>query len=617
MTIIGLTCALGCAGRSDSHVHNGVLDLSTVRLDEQTRLRLDGTWEFCFNRFVPPRASFPDQRFVQLPGYWNEQPEQSKTTEGQGFASYRLRVFLNPQDRNRTLALYIPHAFTAYRLFVNGVMIAQNGTPGETRELTRNEFLPLAASFRSETEETEILIYVANFTSDKGGFRQSLELGTEAGIVSYKQFLLSLDLFLIGSILAVSIYHLCLFFLRRSEVYALYFGLWSLDLILYKMTTGEYFIMMLFPSLPWPAMMKLFFLSMYLATPLFLAFVNAVYPEESNLYFVHFNTLVFGVLAVAVVVIDESWIEQTLIYAEALIVAACAFSFLVFLRAAFRRRDGALAFLFGFSLYFAAIINDILFERDVIRTEILAPAGMFGLLMSHSGALLKRFTRLLITVEAQQIELKRSVELKDQLYRSRLRSRRLEFEALKKSIQPHFLVNSLAAIRGWLIEDPAKSVSLLDDFAAEIRGMQSIVNRTRVPISSELTLCRAHLNVMGTRREKSYKIYVRGVSGNESIPPLIFHTMVENAFSHLDSENGTLVFFLVKQSANFDGEPTTVFLFVVKNTGKERSAKRKGAGLGLRYVMTRLEESYPGAWSLDQRKTARKHTVEIRIRGVH
>lgn len=607
MCVAVLVSGAHCRGTEphSPQVNAGKLDLSAHSL-ESGRVKLDGQWEFYFGEFVDAQAEKEPEsrRFSPLPGYWNEDP----TLPGTGFATYRMSIRMHPSDLETPLALYVPHAFTSYRLYVNGRIASENGAPGRTAVTSTGYFLPKTASFRTSGAVVDILIHVANHSSQKGGFRQSIELGREGEVLRHKQILVAQDLFVSGGILVIALYHFRLFLLRRSESYALFFSLAALMLVLYKLTTGEYFLVLLFPSMPWKWTLKVFFLSLYLAVPFFLAFVERIYPAEGRGPAVRILQTAFAVL-IGVILVRADWMEESLVFAEALIFLGCVYSIVVFVRAAQHKREGAGGFIGGFIFLFGTAINDTLFERDVIRTEIAAPLGIFVLLLSHSSILLQRFNRLLETVELQRTELTRTVALKQQLFRARIKSKRLELEMLKKAIQPHFLVNSLAAIRAWLLESPAAAGQLLDDFSAEMRAIQTIASRKSIPIHEELSLCAYHLRVMGARREKSYRFFVRGMDGGENVPPMIFHTMMENAFTHLDTENGSLHFFLIRSVL-----PGGVrFLFVVKNTSGRLPARKKGSGLGLRYVRARLEESYPGRWTAVSRPAKAGYCVEIQI----
>jgi LytS/YehU family sensor histidine kinase len=221
-----------------------------------------------------------------------------------------------------------------------------------------------------------------------------------------------------------------------------------------------------------------------------------------------------------------------------------------------------------------------------------------------------------LMVEKQREKEARNAALKQRLYRTGLRARRIELEMMKQSIQPHFLINTLAAIRAWLLENPSLAGRLLDDFSEEMRMIQTVAGRPKIPLSIELALCRRHLNVMEMRRENRYSLKTRGLTGEESIPPLIFHTMIENAFTHAAARHGDLRFYLWKRS-RIDADRATLithYRFAARgsDTAREES-KRKGAGTGLRYIKVRLQEAYPGGWSVQHGQTGPRYLFEIRI----
>lgn len=607
----------GC-GRSagEPAVVQGQMDLSNHELLDGQRIKLDGAWEFYHGQFLVS-GQFPQRTldFLSLPGYWNERGATVDEYPGHGFATYRAHLRLHPRDVKRRLALYVPHAFTSYQLYLNGELVSQSGKPGRTAQEATSRFLPQAAFFQSQSPDVEIVIHVANFTSLKGGFRQSIELGTEREIMSYKQMLLAQDLFLIGGMLVIALYHLYLYFLRRGESYALCFAGFVGTFLLYRITTGEYFIGMLFPGIQQPAVIKTFFFSLFTAPPLFVTLLLRIYPDETNRFIARMAQLTGAALVLSLLYPGTQLAEHLLLPAEIVILIVGVYCTAVLAFAFAHRREGATGFLLGFAFFFITVINDILFERDIIQTEVFAPLGLFVLLMADSLMLLRRFVGLIDTVEKQQAALVGAAELKERLTRARLQTKRMEFEMLKKAIQPHFLSNSLAAIRGWLLENPEKSANLLDDFAGEIALIQAMVGQKDVPLADEIRLCRLHLHVMEARREKIYSFRARGMTGHERVPPMIFHTMLENAFTHLDTENGSLRFSLRKTSSKSTTEVVSRFAFAVSNhdAGSIRQRKR-GNGIGLRYVQVRLEESFPGSWTLEQKRCRKGYLIRINIK---
>ncbi|TGL32292.1 7TM diverse intracellular signaling domain-containing protein, partial [Leptospira bourretii] len=82
-----------------------------------------------------------------------------------------------------------------------------------------------------------------------------------------KQVRLSLDIFLIASLFVISLYHFTLYLLKKNDQSLLYFSLYSFVSMVYKFTSGEFFLLILFPDFEWRWLIKIFFLSVYLTFP--------------------------------------------------------------------------------------------------------------------------------------------------------------------------------------------------------------------------------------------------------------------------------------------------------------------------------------------------------------
>ncbi len=191
---------------------------------------------------------------------------------------------------------------------------------------------------------------------------------------------------------------------------------------------------------------------------------------------------------------------------------------------------------------------------------------------------------------ALQIQLERS-----EARQARLTAARLEIDLLKKSMQPHFLMNTLTALAQTVEENPARAVKLIDDLADEFRRLSAMAGEKQVPLARELELCRAHLGVMRARTDMEWKLDAEGVDGTAPVPPALFLTLIENGFSHQRAHKGATTFTL--RAAVRDHGVRYTF---VSPGAVTPAAGRAAGGTGLRYVYARLEESFPGTWSLVQ-----------------
>ena len=176
---------------------------------------------------------------------------------------------------------------------------------------------------------------------------------------------------------------------------------------------------------------------------------------------------------------------------------------------------------------------------------------------------------------------------------AQLRSAHLENELLKKNINPHFLLNTLTSIIAWLRKDPKSAVKLIEALAEEFRMILQISSLKLIPIQQEIALCKAHLKIMSYRKGADYKIETVGIIEDESVPPMIIHTLIENGLTH-GYENKIKGTFILQRKKFTNG-----VLFILSHDGAFFNADQKeSTGFGMRYIKSRLEESYPNRWEL-------------------
>lgn len=176
-----------------------------------------------------------------------------------------------------------------------------------------------------------------------------------------------------------------------------------------------------------------------------------------------------------------------------------------------------------------------------------------------------------------------------------LRSSTLENQLLKRSLQPHFLFNSLMSLQEWIETCPEKAAHFVQALAEEFRSICQMSGNQLISIEEELAMCRSHLQIMGFRKHAKFELQTEGITGEEQIPPAIFHTLVENGLTHGYAERDRGRFILTKKQ---DSEGILYELF---NDGNSQTSlePRPQNGTGLKYVKSRLEESYPGKWELN------------------
>ncbi|MEM1056632.1 MAG: histidine kinase [Bacteroidota bacterium] len=240
------------------------------------------------------------------------------------------------------------------------------------------------------------------------------------------------------------------------------------------------------------------------------------------------------------------------------------------LGAVVHRKTGAGVALFGVSVCTAVLLA----TGDEFMDTTFFPA--FGVLLAG----------LLVSLGLQTRDTRRRFET------ARAEAVRLEAELLKKHLQPHFLMNSLTSVAEWIETDPTVGVRALEALAAELRALSDVSAEPLIPMSRELALCRAHLDVMGYRRDVRFDLDATGVDPDAPIPPAVLHTLVENAVTHNAYPPGHVQ--LTLRETRCEGRRRLTLRAPL--AGAAREAPEEGGGL--RYVRARLEESVDGPWSV-------------------
>ncbi len=410
--LIGLVSE-GAVAKTRPVADKGVMDLQAWDLNTDGTVNLDGEWEFYWDRLLSPDDFRQGERghgsaFISVPGYWDSFEIDGKPLGGIGVATFRLQI-KNLQP-NQLLALDIPLMHTAYTLWSNGRIISQNGSVGRSLEESIPQYLPKTPGFVSGDGTVELVLQVSNFHHHNGGIWQTLKLGTSQAVNTINQFRTAFDLFLLGAIFIMSIYHFGLFALRHKEGSTMFFGLVCL-LISFRLSVhGCTIFTVLFPGFSWQLLVKLDYLVLYFGLIFFSAFVQSLYPQEFSrkvLYVIMVPCLGFVLFTIAVpALIFTSY----LVYFQAVMGLSILYYMYVLIRAIIRKREGAVVVLGGFVVLTITLVNDVLYNHEIIHTADLVGAGLFMLIFSQSFVLSMRFSKAFVTVEELSANLEEKVK---------------------------------------------------------------------------------------------------------------------------------------------------------------------------------------------------------------
>lgn len=165
----------------------------------------------------------------------------------------------------------------------------------------------------------------------------------------------------------------------------------------------------------------------------------------------------------------------------------------------------------------------------------------------------------------------------------------LELNFLKAQVNPHFLFNTLNNLYGLIIqqrtEESAQTVSRLSDF---MRYTLHDSSERRVPLEKELDLISNYIELEQLRlNEVRVGVNIENDESIESIPPLLFLPLIENAFKYVEDQ-GPDNFIELDLTAH-KGELECR----IRNTFDPDQKSNDQGGLGLTNLKKRLNLLFP------------------------
>ena len=406
MVIMLMTLLLsGCStqySQFTARAQSGLLDLEQYHLTEDV-ISLDGEWEFYWNQLLEPGQINQGvlSSMVTFPSSWNKYQLEGEKVPGFGYATYRLR-FLTTEDQ--ILALKIPKVRTAYKLWINGEEIADAGVVGESIDTMTPQYKPQIVSFQSQSGENEIVIQMSNYHMQSGGLLSSILIGSEEALLSMRYKGLAYELFIFGALSMMGVYHLVLFFFRRKDKTALYFGIFGVLVAIRTLFIGESFAFFAFPDLSFAIARKMQTLTYYLGTPIIFLFFREMFP----VYFhekVARITLLIGSIYILVVIVTPVRI-YTAFNSIFQIGSIFLMGYIVLSLnrvAKNREKNSVLIILGGFALIFTGLMDIITLSpwisngwpallKELIKGEGNSSTGQLIFTILYSLLIAKKFT---------------------------------------------------------------------------------------------------------------------------------------------------------------------------------------------------------------------------------
>ena len=189
-----------------------------------------------------------------------------------------------------------------------------------------------------------------------------------------------------------------------------------------------------------------------------------------------------------------------------------------------------------------------------------------------------------------------------------------QLEMLKYQLNPHFLFNSLSALRGMIITEPIKAKEMVTQISEILRYSLIEGKNDMVPLLREIEVINLYLSIEKKRFEEDLIVNfdISPYAKDFMIPIFLIHPLVENAVKH-GKRSGVLP---LKISIKINCTQNTL-LVEVKNNGQwienNQQPNSANSGTGLENIKKRLSIYYPGNYSFVIVKDPQFVLVKIKI----
>lgn len=373
---------------------SGKMDLQKANPNEL--IPLNGEWLFYWNKLLQPSEIEQHQptAMIPLPGMWSSiEYEEGKILPKHGYGTLYLSLKIPERDIGEQKALYIPSVSTAYELYIDGKFKGKVGEVGTSKEAMKPKYLPQVYTFIPNSNEVEIVITTSNYYHIKSGTWEEILFGDSLVVNDFKEKAVAKVSVFFGLYILISFYHILFYFIRRHELRSLAFSLVAFDMALRNLLIDQVLWMRIFPEFNWALEVKIEYLTVFLGFFFYVIFLKTLYPNEWNVFIYRASLFITGTLSLIVVFTSPTIFIYLLkpfsFVAEALLVY---FLYVMFV-AMLRKRQGAILSFTTCLLFYATVVNDLLYYNGFINSIDMMPAGFFIHLLSQFIMLTREYGR--------------------------------------------------------------------------------------------------------------------------------------------------------------------------------------------------------------------------------
>ncbi len=481
-------------------VKDGIADLSSIDFEDHASVSLNGKWQMLWNRFAQPTDfRSTNALYVKVPDDWNNYKKINANQTAYGYATFYIRVKLS--DHRPTLGIYITNASTAYEVYINDTRIGGDGIIGKTKSEMIPSELPKLMLIPDNISEFDLTIKVSNFYHPTGGIWEEVRIGNYNKLNITQNINLFSEILVIGALLFIAIYHLMLFFRRRSELQYLFITFGAIMVALRIGISGQHSLLFLFSGLTgyYEVFKRIVVINFSLSMiSLFLIFQGILNQLNNRVFKLFYMTA--GVTAIIMAFVPYYYgyrLSTTLTYIVATMIVYTISLFIIKAKTI----EYGISYLVASVVLIFTVFNDALSTILFLNSGIfLIPYGVLAFLIIHADNLSKRFIKAFIISENLKAKLEEKVVERTKDLKVANQSKDTIF-----SIVSHDLMGPIGAVSG-LINKIYTNYDNFDDIRRKrfLDQLNTSARNTLKMLENILLWSKHQLNEINIHKEEAY-----------------------------------------------------------------------------------------------------------------
>ena len=184
----------------------------------------------------------------------------------------------------------------------------------------------------------------------------------------------------------------------------------------------------------------------------------------------------------------------------------------------------------------------------------------------------------------------------------------LELNFLKAQVNPHFLFNTLNNLYGLILhkrdEASAETVTRLSNY---MRYSLDNAHKKSILLSEEIALIQNYIELESLRLNHTKVAFTSNIDATElSLPPLLFISLIENAFKYNIDKKDTNLSIDLSLTKN-------ILQLEIENSFDENRTKNEIGGLGLSNLKKRLDLYYADNYTYKVTKDNSVYKVSLKL----